>query len=383
MDTAIKQRILGGLVLVTGAAIFLPLMLDGSGARLLSRLDPTPARPAVTTAPPAALPQPAEVANAGQAVADAHEGELPFYPVGGPAPDAAGQGAAGVAPPPAQTAPPATIAKTPEQLAAEEAARQRANQLLASPDGISPEEAARQQKAEEKLAHDMSNAAKAAPGKSSLTDDGARAKAILEARNADDPMAVEQKLRPEPQKPAKPVEKTVEKPADKARADAQATKAKADAAQQEEKARADKLVQEKADARKAEELAKAKAEKARLDQAKAQAALEGKKSEKAAEKDKADKSAKETAEKSGKDEKAKSGGWIVQVASVSAREKADALSAKLRAKGYRAQVVRVGDAWKVVVGPELQKDAAKNLSSKLNGESGLGVSGAWVAPWKP
>ena len=50
MDTAIKQRILGGVVLLAGAAIFLPLMLDGTGAKLLSRLDPIPAHPVLPSA---------------------------------------------------------------------------------------------------------------------------------------------------------------------------------------------------------------------------------------------------------------------------------------------------------------------------------------------
>ena len=48
MDTAVKQRLLGGIVLVAGAAVLLPLMLDGSGAKLLSRLEPIP-KPPVTT----------------------------------------------------------------------------------------------------------------------------------------------------------------------------------------------------------------------------------------------------------------------------------------------------------------------------------------------
>ncbi|HNA22631.1 MAG TPA: hypothetical protein PLN40_14580 [Agitococcus sp.] len=41
------------------------------------------------------------------------------------------------------------------------------------------------------------------------------------------------------------------------------------------------------------------------------------------------------------------------------------------------------DTWKVVVGPELDKGKAQSLKSKLSGESALGVTGAWVAPWKP
>ena len=49
MDTAVKQRLLGGIVLVAGAAVLLPLMLDGSGAKLLGRLEPMPAKPPVAT----------------------------------------------------------------------------------------------------------------------------------------------------------------------------------------------------------------------------------------------------------------------------------------------------------------------------------------------
>ena len=73
----------------------------------------------------------------------------------------------------------------------------------------------------------------------------------------------------------------------------------------------------------------------------------------------------------------------MQVASFADRSKADALSGKLAGKGYRARVVKNGDAWKVVVGPELQKEAANGLKGRLSKESSLGVTGAWVTPWKP
>ncbi|HNC01880.1 MAG TPA: SPOR domain-containing protein, partial [Agitococcus sp.] len=82
-------------------------------------------------------------------------------------------------------------------------------------------------------------------------------------------------------------------------------------------------------------------------------------------------------------DKDKSEAWVVQVASVSDKAKADALSSKLAGKGYRSRVVKNGDTWKVVVGPELDKGKAQSLKSKLSGESALGVTGAWVAPWKP
>lgn len=43
MEKAIKQRLLGGLVLVAGAALFLPVLLDGSGAGLT--IPPLPTAP--------------------------------------------------------------------------------------------------------------------------------------------------------------------------------------------------------------------------------------------------------------------------------------------------------------------------------------------------
>jgi cell division septation protein DedD len=68
---------------------------------------------------------------------------------------------------------------------------------------------------------------------------------------------------------------------------------------------------------------------------------------------------------------------------LSDKVKADALSSKLAGKGYRTRVVKSGESWKVVVGPELDKTKAQALKSKINDDGGLGVSGAWVAPWKP
>ena len=69
----------------------------------------------------------------------------------------------------------------------------------------------------------------------------------------------------------------------------------------------------------------------------------------------------------------------MQVASLSDKAKAEAMSSKLSGKGYRSRVVKNGDTWKVVVGPELNKANAQALKAKLSAE----VSGAWVAPWKP
>jgi cell division septation protein DedD len=384
MDTAIKQRILGGVVLLAGAAIFLPLMLDGTGARLLSRLEPIPAHP---PAPVAEKSQPgldAQAQSAEQAVNEAHEDSTAFYPVGEP--QAEGAGAL-----PADEVPPAALAKTPEQLAAEEAARKRASDLLNSPDEISPEEAAQQQRSAEKMAREMTShgdTPAVTPAATALAPDRKadeeRARAILEARNLQEQKLADEKakaeaLRLREQKAAQDklaaekAKAAAAKPAvDKVAAE---DKLKAEKKAQEEKARADKLAAEKkaADEKaKAEKLAEEKAKAKKLEEQKAKIALEGK--AKSEEKAKADDKA---------DSKPVGGtqAWVVQAGSFGDKAKAAELSAKLKGKGFRAQVVKNGDAWKVVVGPELDKSAAKALSGRLSGEAG--ISGAWVAPWKP
>jgi len=134
-------------VLLAGAAMFLPLMLDGTGAKLLSRLEPIPAQPVIPGSEKVTPDLDAQAQTAEQAVDEAHEDATEFYPVGEPVTAAA----------PTTTEPPAALAKTPEQLAAEEAARKRAQDLLSSPDEISPEEAAQQQRAADKLARELAS----------------------------------------------------------------------------------------------------------------------------------------------------------------------------------------------------------------------------------
>ncbi|HEX5277628.1 MAG TPA: SPOR domain-containing protein [Fluviicoccus sp.] len=389
MDTAIKQRILGGVVLLAGAAIFLPLMLDGTGARLLSRLEPIPAHPPAPVAEKAQPALDAQAQSAEQAVDEAHEDSTAFYPVGEPQPvDGAGL--------PAAEMPPAGLAKTPEQLAAEEAARKRANDLLNSSDEISPEEAAQQQRSAEKLAREMASHAEAgavAPVASiaAAADkkaDEERARAILEARNLADQKAADQRAAEEKAVHAREQKLAMEKAAaDKARLTAdkalaekkapddklKAEKLAADKKLADEKAKAEKLRAEKLAAEEKAKVDKLAAEKAKkLEEQKAKVALEGK--AKADEKTKAD-------EKADSKPVGGSQAWVVQAGSFSDKAKAAELSSKLKGKGFRAQVVKNGDAWKVVVGPELDKGAAKALSGRLSGEAG--ISGAWVAPWKP
>jgi len=73
---------------------------------------------------------------------------------------------------------------------------------------------------------------------------------------------------------------------------------------------------------------------------------------------------------------------VVQVASLSAKEKADELVARLRSKGYRATAVYQTSMWKVVVGPELRKEVAESIKQRLAADPELKLSG-WVQAWKP
>lgn len=74
--------------------------------------------------------------------------------------------------------------------------------------------------------------------------------------------------------------------------------------------------------------------------------------------------------------------WVVQVASLSARTKADELVVRLRSKGYRAAVVHQSGMWKVLVGPELRKEVAESIKQRLAADPELHLSG-WVQAWKP
>ena len=466
MDTAVRQRLLGGIVLIAGAAVLLPLMLDGSGAKLLSRLEPIP-KPPVTTTVEQTRPQlNQQQQEAEDQVATERPEDPQFYPMGQTA----------VAP-----APTLNTAKSPEQLAAEQAARNRAMALLNGTDGASVEEAQAQKRAEDKAEQEFKKQQAELTSTTSATPTSAnsdtvaqqQASALLAQAKAKADADAEVKAKAEKiaakkleaekalvmlespdSKTQKAAEKLLAEKAAKQHAlDAQTKleklaleeKAKVDAAKKkEEKAKlekAQKLLAEKDKAKtlekdKAEQLAadkaeklaaekeKAKAEKLMADKEKAKteklaAEKEKAKAEKlaadksdklAAEKAKADKLAAEkeklkaetkkkeeekaklalegkqkeqAKEKEQAKDKEKSEAWVVQVASMSDRTKADALSTKLAAKGYRARVVKSGDSWKVVVGPELQKEAANGLKGRLSKESSLGVSGAWVTPWKP
>jgi len=259
MEKAIKQRLLGGLVLVAGAALFLPMLLDGAGAPLT--VPPMPAPPKLPALEAVAPKLDQQVQTADQSVTAAHEGQT-F------APAEAGEPAA------------------EEEVSADAAA------VLASP----------------------ATAASAA----------------------------------------------VPSPEDSKRL--AAAKATSD------KAAKDKLAQEK--------LAREKAEKAKAEQ---QAALQ-KSVQKPVQKTPTPAAAPVAAVTP--KPAALPEAWVVQVASLASREKADALVQSLRKKSYRAVVHQQGNAWKVVIGPELRREVAESIKSRLATDPELKLNG-WVQAYKP
>lgn len=265
MEKAIKQRLLGGLVLVAGAALFLPMLLDGAGAPLA--VPPMPVAPKVEGVEQVAPRLDAEVQAAEQSVNAAHEGS--------------------------------TFAESPEA-------------------AVSTEE-------------DVSA--------------DAAATAVAEMPTAD---------------------KVAQ---DKAAQDKLAQAAQAKAAT--EKAAALKVEQEKA--------AQLKAAQQKAEQEKARLAAE---SAKKAEADKKTADAKAAASKPASPAAALPEAWVVQVASLSSKDKADALVGKLRQKNYRAVAHQQGGVWKVVVGPELRRDVADSIKSRLAADPELKLSG-WVQAYKP
>ncbi len=74
--------------------------------------------------------------------------------------------------------------------------------------------------------------------------------------------------------------------------------------------------------------------------------------------------------------------WLIQVASLSNKEKAQELMSKLRAKKYRAQMFQSGSVWKVTIGPELDKDIADSIKVKISHDADLKLS-PWVQPYNP
>ena len=163
-------------------------------------------------------------------------------------------------------------------------------------------------------------------------------------------------------------------------AERKATEAKKQA---EEKKLAEKQAAEKKAAEekhKAEEKRKADAEhqaaeKKKAEEAKKQAE-EKRKAEEAKKKAEAEKARKLL---EGEDHKQ----WMVQVALAANEANADAIAAKLKAKGYKVTKSQTSKGIRIMVGPAKDREAADATRKKIASDASLDMKSAWVNEWTP
>ncbi|MFP5429424.1 MAG: SPOR domain-containing protein [Gammaproteobacteria bacterium] len=273
MEKAVKQRLVGGLVLIAGAALFLPMLLDGAGSELV--VPEMPAAPQVAGVEALQPQLEKDIKVAGEAIDEAQAGPV-FHEVAPPASAPAVEDT-----PPDESYALAEAPVTPAQPTVTADARSAADKASAATvaaltaSGVSAEKADAERLAREKAARESAEKERQARLEAERKALEARKKAELAAK----PVA---SATPAPVKPA-----------------------------------------------------------ASLPEA-----------------------------------------WVVQVASLSARDKADELVARLRAKGYRATLVHQSGMWKVLVGPELRKEVADSIKQRLAADPELRLAG-WVQAWKP
>ncbi len=134
----------------------------------------------------------------------------------------------------------------------------------------------------------------------------------------------------------------------------------------------------KADAQKeAERKAHAEAEKKAADKKAAEAKQQAEEKRKAEAKKKAEaEKARDLLENGDKQ-------WMVQVALAANEANADAVAAKLRAKGYKVTKSPTSKGIRIMVGPSKDRDAADATRKKINSDASLNMKSAWVIDWVP
>lgn len=75
--------------------------------------------------------------------------------------------------------------------------------------------------------------------------------------------------------------------------------------------------------------------------------------------------------------------WMVQVSIASTQANADAIVARLRAKGYKVKTSQTSKGVRVMVGPEKGRAAADALRNQVAKDSSLNATSAWVIDWQP
>jgi len=75
--------------------------------------------------------------------------------------------------------------------------------------------------------------------------------------------------------------------------------------------------------------------------------------------------------------------WMVQVALAANEANADAVAAKLRAKGYKVTKSPTSKGIRIMVGPSKDRETADSARKKINSDASLGMKSAWVIEWVP
>ncbi len=226
----------------------------------------------------------------------------------------------------------------------------------------------------------------------------AKQKAEREAKKKEQEMLAKQKLEDEARR------KKEQALLAKQKAEDEAKRKKEQELQAKQKAEQDaklKKEQEAAEKRKADELAKQKKEDELAAKGKAE---EDKKKqereEKQAKQDKLDKEAAARKANSKPDSDTQSASkkleeergrailegdnkpWMVQVAIASNQANADAVVAKLRAKGYKVKTSQTSKGVRVMVGPEKGRAAADALRNQVSKDGSINAKSAWVIDWQ-
>lgn len=75
--------------------------------------------------------------------------------------------------------------------------------------------------------------------------------------------------------------------------------------------------------------------------------------------------------------------WMVQVALAVNEANADAVAAKLRAKGFKVTKSPTSKGIRIMVGPSKDRAAADAARKKIAADASLGMKSAWVIDWVP
>ncbi|MFZ0022146.1 SPOR domain-containing protein [Acinetobacter sp.] len=75
--------------------------------------------------------------------------------------------------------------------------------------------------------------------------------------------------------------------------------------------------------------------------------------------------------------------WMVQVALAANEANADAVAAKLRAKGYKVTKSSTSKGVRIMVGPSKDRETADALRKKIVSDASLNMKSAWVNDWVP